>query len=273
MKLIWSLAKKSKEPHSDFVYDMFWVSMRMAKDLGYEIVLYGTSDAIEKLSELCDEVINVDEFDYMMHDDIKIHIWESRTDNYCTIDGDLFLYKPIKLFNQNELHIETTEKILTKEAYDGLQIFNSFNPTTIIKEWKYNEIACNTGLVKWGNESEFKKNYILNYKNFREWYLYNSYDMKSKNSILANTQAVPSHFICENLLYQLLRHYNINFNNFSDNINNNYIHWAGPNKFKDGKKKLMVYNIVIEGKQNPLESIKNICKRLENKGLPKVFDF
>jgi hypothetical protein len=273
MKLIWSLAKKESKPHSDFVYNMFWISMKMAKELGYEIVLYGTSDAIERLSELCNEIINVDWFDYKMHDDIKMHIWETRTDDYCTIDGDVFLYKKLNIVNSNELYVERTYNTLNNEAIESLKVFNSFNPNKIISEWSYNEISCNTGLVRWGKESEFKKMYIQKYWDFRKWYLINEYDMKETNGLLASIESVSAHFVCENLLYQLANYYGFKFNDFYDDKNNRYVHWAGPNKFVDSKKRFVTDTIMFEIKENTSESIKSIYKRLETNGLPKVFDF
>ena len=95
MKLIWSLANKnSSTPHGQYVYDMFYVSIQMAKDLGYETVLYGTTDSIEKLGSYVDEIHNTDDIEYTLFDDLKVHIWKTRKDDYITIDGDMFLYSP-----------------------------------------------------------------------------------------------------------------------------------------------------------------------------------
>jgi hypothetical protein len=47
MKLVWGLYNKNKnELQPSFVYDMFYLSIQMGKDLGYETVLYGTSDTL-----------------------------------------------------------------------------------------------------------------------------------------------------------------------------------------------------------------------------------
>ena len=44
-----------------------------------------------------------------MHDDIKVHIWETRTDDYCTIDGDLFLHNPIFIEDTNKLYVDNVD--------------------------------------------------------------------------------------------------------------------------------------------------------------------
>lgn len=273
MKLIYSLARKSNELHSEFIYNMFFISMRMAKDLGYKIVLYGTYDAIERLSNLCDEVVNIDWFEYKMHDDIKVHIWETRTDDYCTIDGDLFLHNRIFIEDTNKLYVERTDNILTDEARQALILFNEYNPTKIVSEWQYNENSCNTGLVRWGNDLNFKNIYIEKYWKFRDWYLENQYNMKDKHWLLSYKESVPSHFICENLLYQLLNYHQIDFNDFYDNSNNLYTHWVGPDKFTDGKRKLVIDTLLFEIKKNPSKYVKDIYIDLQNKGLPNVFNF
>ena len=90
MKLIWSLANKNPStPHGQYVYDMFYVSIQMAKDLGYETVLYGTTDSIEKLGSYVDEIHNTDDIEYTLFDDLKVHSWKTRKDDYITIDGDM----------------------------------------------------------------------------------------------------------------------------------------------------------------------------------------
>ena len=101
MKLVWSLANRNPQhPHNQYVYDMFYLSVHLAKDLGYETVLYGTTDAIVRIGEYFDETHNTDNIEYILFDDLKIYIWETRTDDYATIDGDMFLYSPIE-FNTN----------------------------------------------------------------------------------------------------------------------------------------------------------------------------
>ena len=96
MKLIWGLQQKKNDGiHSPFVYDMFYVSIQMAKDLGYETILYGTTNVIEKLGKYVDEFIITDNVDYILYDDLKVYIWENRTDDYLILDGDVFLHSPL----------------------------------------------------------------------------------------------------------------------------------------------------------------------------------
>ena len=234
MKLIYSLSKRTIEPHSDIVYSFFRISMLMAKEAGYEIELWGTSDAIQKLNDVVDSVVNVDDIEYELYDDIKMKIWETATPNTTTIDGDVFLYNKLNL---GGLWLNVDEKF-TELSADGkkcLDSFNEFNIKSIIPEWdSTNTIGLSTGLVNWGKNDEFKKHYIESYTKLRRWYLDNQYDIVMKNAFLHNSYPAVSHIICENLLYQLVKEYDIEYKEFSKNPKNLYVHKSGEAKYKMG---------------------------------------
>ncbi len=245
MKLIWSLAKRkytNDEYHSEFIYDMYYLSIAMAKDLGYKTVLYGTSDAIEKLKSIVDEVINVDDIDFKLYDDIKIHIWASRNDEYITLDGDVFLYKRINLLENSygkkiEIAYEKKDIIPHNTIKNALDVFNSYGPKSVIPEWNTeNLISFNTGIIHWNNNSEFKKYYIESFLKLKEWYFPLKDEMESKNYLLTIEGGLPSHFICEHLMKNLATHYNIGTDEIGSNLQNKYDHWKGPSKFKDLNK-------------------------------------
>jgi hypothetical protein len=139
MKLVWSLANRNPQhPHNQYVYDMFYLSVHLAKDLGYETVLYGTTDAIVRIGEYFDETHNTDNLEYILFDDLKIHIWETRTDDYATIDGDMFLYSPIE-FNTNPTTFLSFDELIkgdsSKSVNDSLKLLNEFNIVNLIPEW------------------------------------------------------------------------------------------------------------------------------------------
>jgi hypothetical protein len=234
MKLIYSLSKRTIEPHSDIVYSFFRISILMAKEAGYETELWGTSDAIQKLCDVVNSVVNVDDIEYELYDDIKMKIWETATPNITTIDGDVFLYNKLSL---GGLWLNVDEKF-TELSADGnkcLDSFNEFDIKSIIPEWdSTNKIGLSTGLVNWGKNDEFKKHYIESYWKLRRWYLDNQYDIVMKNAFLHNSYPAISHIICENLLYQLVREYDIEYKEFSTNPKNLYVHKAGERKYKMG---------------------------------------
>jgi hypothetical protein len=234
MKLIYSLAKRTIEPHSDIVYKTFWVSMKNSKEMGHEIELWGTTDAIEKLGELADSIVNVDDFDFELYDDIKMKIWEGIKPYEITIDGDVFLCDSNLKMGGLWLNVDNEFKILSNEGKLILDTFNKFNPQQIIPEWdSTNTIGLSTGLVNWGMNEQFKKHYIESYWKLRNWYFENQYEMVMKNAKIHNMYPAISHIICENLLYQLVKYYGIEYKELNNNPNFKYIHKAGEEKYKN----------------------------------------
>ena len=136
MKLVWSLANRNPQnPHNQYVYDMFYLSIHMAKDLGYETVLYGTTDSIVRIGEYVDEVYNTDNIEYILFDDLKMHIWENRNDDYATIDGDMFLFSKLKFNDNRNIFLSFDQLIknnIPKYVEDGLELLNKIEITNLI---------------------------------------------------------------------------------------------------------------------------------------------
>ena len=251
MKLIWGLQQKNKNQlHSQFVYDMFYISIQMAKNLGYETVLYGTSDAIEKLGEYVDETYNTDNLDYKFFDDLKIYIWENRNDEYLTIDGDVFLHSPLKFKNQNSfVWIDSlVKKQKSGYAKDCLDIINSFDLTSIVSEWNRDlKIAYSTGLVKWKGNNGLLKYYIQSYKNLRNWFLKNERRLYEMNNELTSDKSLISHYLCEHLLQRIVEYYNLDFEELENY--NSYYHWQGNDKFENQDKINCIKFLTIKHKE------------------------
>ncbi len=251
MKLIWGLQQKNKNQlHSQFVYDMFYISIQMAKNLGYETVLYGTSDAIEKLGEYVDETYNTDNLDYKFFDDLKIYIWENRNDDYLTIDGDIFLHSPLKFKNQNSfVWIDSlVKKQKSGYAKDCLDIINSFDLTSIVSEWNKDlKIAYSTGLVKWKGNNGLLKYYIQSYKNLRNWFLKNERRLYEINNELTSDKSLISHYLCEHLLQRIVEYYNLDFEELENY--NSYYHWQGNDKFENQDKINCIKFLTIKHKE------------------------
>jgi hypothetical protein len=272
MKLIYSLAKRTIEPHSDIVYKTFWISMKNSKETGHEIELWATSDAIQKLGNLADSVVNVDNFEFELYDDIKMKIWENIKPYQMTIDGDVFLYdsdlKPGGLW----LSIDSEFTNISEDGKSVLDTFNEFNPQQIIPEWdSKNTIGLSTGLVNWGMNNEFKKHYIESYTKLRKWYLDNQFEMVVKNAKTHNMYPAISHTICENLLYQLVKYYGIEYKELKTNPNFGYLHKAGEDKYKNGEFKMGI-NIMYNELQFREDTVKNTHQRMVDGGIkPFVF--
>jgi hypothetical protein len=273
MKLIYSLSKRTLEPHSDIVYRTFWVSMQNSKEMGYEIELWGTSDAIEKLGELADSIVNVDTFEFELYDDIKIKIWERIKPHQITIDGDVFLYdsnlKPGGLW----LSVDSEFKELVEIGKSVLDTFNQFNPKQIIPEWdSTNTIGLSTGLVNWGMNDAFKKHYIESYWKLRKWYFDNQNEMVIKNPKIHNMYPAISHIICENLLYQLVKYYGVEYKELYNNPNFSYLHQAGEAKYNGGHFKMGI-NIIYNELQLQKDTIKDTHTKLVDRGFKPFLFF
>jgi len=264
MKLTYSLSKRTVEPHSDIVYTFFRISMLMAKELGYEIELWGTSDAIKRLEGIPHYIRNIDNMEYELYDDIKMKIWETAGPNTTTIDGDVFLYNKLSL---GGLWLNVDEKFteLSETGKQCLDSFNQFDIKSIIPEWdSTNTIGLSTGLVNWGMNSEFKKHYIESYWKLRKWYLEHQYEIVISNPKLHNSYPAISHIICENLLYQLVKEYDIEYREFSKNLKNSYIHKAGEAKYKRGELLMGMRLLDMEIKARGGSVIENYNRLIES---------
>ena len=246
--------------------------MQNARELGYEIELWGTTDAIQRLGSLAHSVVNVDTFEFQLYDDIKMKIWEGIRPHQMTIDGDVFLYdsdlKPGGLW----LSVDSEFKELVDVGKGILDTFNEFNPQQIIPEWSSaNTIGLSTGLVSWGKNDEFRKHYIESYWKLRKWYFDNQYEMVLKNPKIHNMYPAISHIICENLLYQLVKYYGVEYKELDNNPNFKYLHKAGESKYDNGNFKIGI-NIMYDDIQFRKDTIRSTHQRLVSGGFkPFIF--
>jgi hypothetical protein len=245
--LCWSLTKSKNDPISfhPSVYDMYYLSIAMAKQLGYHTVLYGNSDAIENLREIVDSVVNIDFLDFQLYDDVKVYIWHSRIGEYVTIDGDVFLYERLKFRgefdNRYKISVENTQKMTNKVIYDNYTTISNHLPNNLKSLWAtYRTDSFNTGIVKW-NDTSLKKFYIESYHLFRNWYIQNKNQLNINLDIGAN-----SHIICEHLLYKLLTNGGYSVDVLKTNSENNYSHFKGFDKFNNPDKWIPIKLLVDE---------------------------
>jgi len=265
MKLIWSLVNNTPNiPHNKYVYDMFYVSIQMANELGYETVLYGTSDAIERLGMYVNELHPIDGFNYIFFDDLKIHILETRDDDYIIIDGDVFLHSPLIFKNTNSfVYVDN----VVKEHYSGymkdaLTTFNSFNIQLLIPEWNpLTKISFSTALLKIKPNNELLNYYIQSYKKLRSWFLQNENKLIKNNSHLESKKSLSSHLICEHLLQRMVEYYGLQYEELCNE--NSYYHWQGGEKFKNNDK-VNCITLLSDTHKVMNGSIKNVYNYLLN---------
>jgi len=254
MKLIWSLANRMPEvPHSPYIYDMFYLSIHMAKELGYETILYGSTDAVDRLGDYVDETYNIDNLDYRLFDDTKIYIWKTRSDDYITIDGDVFLHSKLE-FNKNQSTFVSFDEIVNlpndgyiKESYD---IVNKLGISQLIPEWDNTQTkSFSTNLIHWKSNNGVLQYFIKSYETLREWYLKNEDYITKLNSELAVGNSLISHFLCEHLLQRIVSYYSLGYDEIRVNTKNSYYHWQGSDKFTNMSKVECVRLVVERHKQ------------------------
>lgn len=252
MKLVWGLYNKNKnELQPPFVYDMFYLSIQMGKDLGYETVLYGTSDTIEKLGEYVDEIHNIDALNYTFFDDLKLHILSTRIDDYIILDGDVFLHERLNLKKESTL---SSDSIISEQkdgyAKDCLEILNEYELNKIVTEWNSDlKSSFSTGIFHWKGNDELLQYFLQSYIKLRKWYLENENILINRNIEFHSNKSLSSHFIFEHLLYKIVKHHGLKFDEL--NKSNSYQHWQGQDKFDNHDKiecvRLLVLNHKIMG--------------------------
>lgn len=269
MKLVWGLYNKNKnELQPPFVYDMFYLSIQMGKDLGYETVLYGTSDVINELGEYVDEINNIDALDYKFFDDLKLHILSTRIDDYIILDGDVFLHERLKINKQNILSIDTIISEQTSGyAKDCLQILNEFKLNTIITEWNPNsKTSFSTGVFYWKAEDKLLRYFLNSYIKLRTWYLENENTLINRSIEFSSSKSLSSHFIFEHLLHRIVDYHKLEFDDLSKS--NSYYHWQGQDKF-DNNTKIECVRLVVFNHKIMNTNIRNVYNLLVNNGLIK----
>jgi hypothetical protein len=298
-RLVWSLGNSlgdEKKPHSQYIYDMFYLSIQAAKDLGYHTVFYGTHESVNIIGKWVHEVHDVtNKIPYKLYDDIKVWIWYNES-NCTTIDADVFLYKklvfksPQDLIDGTSLSDSTNlSRLAWNDGYSSrlnpvtlryeefdkmppshqvrqaLKEFNLLNPKSVIPEWDYNNTSSfNTGIVSWNSlEKDFKNYYCESYSRLRNWYLNKVGDLKGNPSVV-------SHFICEHLLYQLVKYYGKSGDSLKNNVDNHYVHLKGGNKFKNQN---LIYSIktLVDFHKKTGGFIENSHNALVNRGTIKPF--
>ena len=259
--LCWSLTKSKNDPikFHQSVYDMYYLSISMAKQLGYTTVLYGNSDAIENLKDIVDSVVNIDFLDYQLYDDPKVFIWYSRKGEYATIDGDVFLYNRLKFRSDSDsrykLSVENNQIMIDKTTKSTYNMFCTQGSNKIIPFWDtYRTDSFNTGIIKW-NDTSLRNTYISYYHLFRKWYMDNKNNMNLPPDI-----SISSHIICEQLLYKLMINNGYNVDVLKTNGENSYSHFVGSQKFTDPEKFIPIKLLVDE------------IRNLKNMGLTNRMD-
>jgi len=252
--LCWSLTKNRGDISEFFpyMYDLYYLSMAMARELGYNVVLYGNTSAIQNLKDIADSVINIDFLDYQLFDDPKVYIWASRADEYATIDGDVFLYKRINFRDTHNgnitVAVENNQTLSIGQTSRAYNLFSECGVNRVIPFWEsYRTDSYNTGIIKW-NDVEAKNYYLSKYYEFRRWFLDKRDLMGNIEPSIVTNVSIGSHLVCEHLLYKMIKNFKLNVDVLKTNSYNDgaYSHFVGADKYTNIEKWLPIKLLVEE---------------------------
>ena len=226
----------SYSTHMNNYSDNEWVaiyykaSILKSKSLGYKIKLYGCDFMYEKLHDVIDEFVNIENLRFSLTDDLKIYIHSIEDLNCITVDGDIILNHRLKLPTEYDVIFDRKGQVnhskeITKYK-SQLNLFKKYNIQSEIEYFDLNaEYACNVGILKF-NDNTTKKLMIDTYNKFKNYFLINIKPFEDKK-ILSN----PSLIICEYIFERIINKESINVKFCSDY--NNYTHYASHKKFED----------------------------------------
>jgi len=225
----------SYSTHMNNYSDNEWVAMYYraailkSKSLGYKIKLYGCDFIYEKLHDVIDEFVNIENLRFSLTDDLKLYIHSIEDLDCITIDGDIILNHRLKLPTTYDVLFDikgqvTHSKKITKYK-SHLNLFKKYDIQSEIKYFDLDaEYACNMGILKF-NDAKVKKLMIDTYNKFKNYYLVNIEPYEDKQ-ILSD----PAIIICEYIFERIINKENINVKFCRDY--NNYNHYASHKKFE-----------------------------------------
>lgn len=176
MQLVYSYTTKmGNYTDNEWVMIYYRASMRVAKKFGYRIKLYGCNYTCINLEDEVDEIVNIENEEFILTDDLKLWIHQRENLDCITIDGDLMLFNKLNLPNDCDVIFEVSG-LVSSGSVDTkfnkyLDRFKKYNIDKIIPYFDYTgTTAYNVGILKFNNK-EVKDLFISSYFEFRNYYL------------------------------------------------------------------------------------------------------
>ncbi len=177
MRLIYSYTIKiGNYPDNEWQMKLFRASMIRSKELGYVIKLYGCHFTYEKLHDLIDEYVDIEDKDFQLTDDLKLYIHSEEDLDCITIDGDIILDGKLKFPKDCDMIYERKGVVLSSREDTKFKrylerIFKHFDVESNVPYFNYNATyACSVGILKFNNQ-ETKDFFLSSYYNFRKYYI------------------------------------------------------------------------------------------------------
>jgi hypothetical protein len=227
MKLVYSFTTKmGNYTDNDWVVIYYKASMRKAKSLGYKIKLYGCDFIYNNLKDDIDEFVSIQNEEFILTDDLKMHIHSKENLDCITIDGDVILESPLNLPTDCDVLFET--KLLNtknKKFKRYMDIFKKYDAVNHVEYFDYNGLhASNVGILKF-NTQPTKDLLLKSYYSFRKYYLENIEPFENLTE-----WNDPSIIVCEYYFTRVMNANNISYKFCSDS--NDYVHYASETKFE-----------------------------------------
>ena len=256
MKLVWTYDSEVRTPVSSvkdwdagyvetrrkIMLNYYLTSITKAKEFGYYTIIYCNPPSSKYFKGIVDEIIEIVKYeDTPLWDGIKTYPIETRRDEYCLIDGDVLLHKPLPKFT-NDIVFDTWEiGNFEKDYKTTIDQLDSMGIKDLIPEWSPNKQPIASSGFMYLNNDEFRELYVT------KWKIFNNFIKQHVN--ILNT--FESSIIAGQFLFTLLlKHYNYDCKPMCEYMgeeNEFYIHYFGGRKFKNPITK---WNKYIDEKDN-----------------------
>lgn len=256
MKLVWTYDSEVITPisvHKDIdsgyvanrkkiLLNYYLLSIEKAKEFGYYTIMYCNPSSAKYFEGIVDEINLIEKYENtILWDGIKTYPIEVRRDEYCLIDGDVLLHKPLPKFT-NDIVFDAYETGNFERDYkETVDKLDTMGIQDLIPEWSPKKIPIASSGFMYLNNNEFRELYVQKWKVFNKFIL--------ENQKIINT--FEASIIAGQFLFTLLlNYYKFDCKPMSEYMgekNEFYIHYFGGRKYKNPITKFNSYIDMKDG--------------------------
>lgn len=261
MKLVWTYDSEVRTRVSDASgWDVGYVknrkmiqlnyyihSITKAKEFGYYTIIYCNDLSAKYFEGLCDEVIVIGKYENtLLWDGIKTYPMEFRNDEFCLIDGDIILHKPLPEFKR-DIVFDVLEAGNWETDYEETVLkLDEMGIGDLIPEWSPERTLVTGSGFMYLKNKEFRDLYVSRWKTLNKF-------VSDNSNVIDTLQAT---IIAGQLLFTLLiKYHGYEYDTMSKHMDDNnsyYTHFFGGRKFKHPITKYNAYILEKEGKKQNL---------------------
>jgi hypothetical protein len=179
MNLIWTFNSKGGNDYvrlsseKIIIINYYIYSIQNAKALGYNTIIY--TNAPHYFKDIADEIIPIDIIeDSSVWVNLKLKVLEERTDDFCLIDPDVMLKRPLPTIKDGVMFDTYEIGNWNKEYKNQLIQLDELGIKDYFPFWKSEQrpvINCGLLYIK---SNFLKKEFVKNWKLYRNWLLKNT---------------------------------------------------------------------------------------------------